>query len=149
MEAQAPAAQPTAEVLDEIVEEFELFDDWTERYKYIIDLGRKLPGIPEEYRTEEYKVRGCQSQVWLHADLTGGVVRYQAESDAAIVRGLIALTLRLYSGRTPDEILATAPEFIDRIGMNEHLSMTRSNGLQAVVKRIKMYAQAFKAIESR
>ena len=132
-------------VQEEIVEEFAFFDDWTERYKYVIDLGRKLPEMPEEFKTEENKVRGCQSQVWLYGDLREGRVWFQADSDAAIVRGLAALILRVYSGLTPDEILATEPEFVERIGMSEHLSMTRANGLRAMVKQIKIYGLAYKA----
>ncbi len=134
-----------AAVQEEIVEEFAFFDDWTERYKYIIDLGRALPPMDEGVKTEDNKVRGCQSQVWLFGDLKNGHVQFQADSDAMIVRGLAALILRFYSDRTPDEILAAEPEFIEKIGMSEHLSMTRANGLRAMVKQIKLYALAYKA----
>ena len=134
-----------AETQDEIVDEFEFIGDWTERYKYIIDMGRSLPPLPDEVRTEENQVRGCQSQVWLHGRLDGSAVYFDADSDALIVRGLIALVLRVYSGHTPDEILEAAPEFLGRIGMSEHLSATRANGLQSVLKQIKRYALAFKA----
>jgi len=130
---------------DEIVEEFEYLGDWTERYKYIADLGRKLPPFPEDQRRDENKVKGCQSQVWLSGRLEGGHVVFDADSDALIVRGLIALALRVYSSRTPEEILATPPEFVNRIGMSEHLSANRANGLQAVIKQIKRYALAFQA----
>jgi cysteine desulfuration protein SufE len=132
-------------VQEEIIDEFALFEDWTERYKYIIELGRELPEMPESLKTEENKVRGCQSQVWLAAGLHDGVITYQADSDAMIVKGLAALILRVYSGHTPEEILATEPTFIEQIGMSEHLSMTRSNGLRAMVKQIKLYALAFQA----
>jgi cysteine desulfuration protein SufE len=137
--------EPIATVQDTIVEEFAFFDDWTERYKYIIDLGRSLAPMDENVKTEENKVRGCQSQVWLFGKLWDGRVWFQADSDAMIVRGLAALILRFYSGRTPDEILGAEPEFIEKIGMSEHLSMTRANGLRAMVKQIKLYALAYKA----
>ncbi len=139
------ATEPMDAVQQEIVEEFAFFDDWTERYKYIIDLGRALPPMEDSVKTEANKVRGCQSQVWLFGDLEDGRVLFQADSDAMIVRGLAALILRFYSGRTPDEILAAEPEFIEKIGMSEHLSMTRANGLRAMVKQIKLYALAYKA----
>lgn len=141
----------TAEILsidnaqEEIVEEFEYLGDWTERYKHIADLGRKLPPFPEAERVEENKVKGCQSQVWLAGHLDGSRVIFDADSDALIVRGLIALALRVYSGRTPAEILDTPPEFINKIGMSEHLSANRANGLQSVIKQIKRYAVAFQA----
>jgi len=133
------------DVQEEIIEEFEYLGDWTERYKYIADLGRRLPPFPEMERREENKVKGCQSQVWLHAHLENGRVIFDADSDALIVRGLIALALRVYSERTPEEILATPPEFVTRIGMSEHLSTNRANGLQSVIKQIKRYALAFQA----
>ena len=133
------------QVQEEIVEEFELLGDWTERYKYIADLGRGLPPFPENERLDENKVKGCQSQVWLFGHLESGHVIFDADSDALIVRGLIALALRVYSGRTPEEILATPPEFVNRIGMSEHLSANRANGLQAVIKQIKRYALVFGA----
>ena len=139
------ATEPMDAVQDEIVEEFAFFDDWTERYKYIIDLGRALPPMEDSVKTEDNKVRGCQSQVWLFGDLRDGRILFQADSDAMIVRGLAALILRFYSGRTPDEILAAEPEFIEKIGMSEQLSMTRANGLRAMVKQIKLYALAYKA----
>jgi len=130
---------------EEIVEEFDYLGDWTERYKHIADLGRKLPPFPEDQRLDENKVKGCQSQVWLSGHLNGKQIVFDADSDALIVRGLIALALRVYSGRTPEEILDTPPEFINKIGMSEHLSANRANGLQAVIKQIKRYAVAFQA----
>ncbi len=125
-----------------IVEEFTLFDAWLERYEYIIELGKKLPGIAPEKRTAQYKVQGCQSQVWFDARREGGRVVYEADSDAMIVRGLIALLLRVYSGRTPEAILATSPQFLEKIELGSHLSGNRANGLASMVKRIHDYARA-------
>jgi cysteine desulfuration protein SufE len=142
------ATESITETQDEIVEEFEMLDEWTERYKYIIDLGRKLPELPDEFKTDEYKVRGCQSQVWLRADPRDDVIDFRVDSDAMIVRGLAALLMRVYSGRAPREILDSEPTFIERIGMGEHLSMTRANGLRAMVKQIKSYALGFDSLAS-
>ena len=125
---------------DELIDEFQLFDNWLERYEYLIDLGRKLPDFPDEWRTEEYKLHGCQSQVWLKALEEGDRLRFQAISDSAIVSGLIAVLMRVYSDRTPAEILATEPAFIDAIGLHEHLSPTRSNGLHAMIDAIRGHA---------
>lgn len=127
---------------DEIVEEFSLFGDWSERYQYLIDLGKKLPEFPPEDQTESWRVLGCQSNVWLkpEGDRTG--LHFRATSDSAIVRGLIALVLRVYSGRPAHEILAVEPDFVERIGLGGHLSPTRKNGLAAMLKKIKDYAQA-------
>jgi cysteine desulfuration protein SufE len=127
---------------DAIIEEFAFFGDWTERYQYLIDLGRKLPPFPEELKTEQYKVSGCQSQVWLVADGDARALTFRAISDSAIVSGLIALLLRVYSGRSAAEILDTPPRFIEAIGLAQHLSPTRSNGLAAMLKRIKDEARA-------
>ncbi|TLY51420.1 MAG: SufE family protein [Gammaproteobacteria bacterium] len=134
-EASAQAAQ------DAIVEEFSFFGDWTERYQYLIDLGRKLSPFPDALKTEERKVQGCQSQVWL--DVTGDAQRldFQAISDSAIVSGLIALLLRVYSGRSAREILDTEPRYIEAVGLAKHLSPTRSNGLAAMLATIKEYAR--------
>ena len=128
----------------EIVNEFSALTDWTERYKHIIKLGRDLDELEEEHKKEDNLVRGCQSQVWLVTDLDGDKVVYRGDSDAAIVKGLVALMIRFYSGRTPDEILATPPMFIKKIGMEQHLSPTRSNGLASMVKQMKIYAMAYK-----
>ena len=127
---------------EEIVDEFEFLDDWMDRYQHIVDVGRKLPPYPSEFRTDAYKVRGCQAQVWFHADERGGRLFFEAVSDAAIVSGLIALLLRAYSGFTPREILDAGHEFIDRIGLTEHLSPTRGNGLHAMLRTIRNYAAA-------
>jgi len=127
-----------------IIREFNLLGDWQERYKYIIKLGQKLEPIDQKHRIEENLVRGCQSQVWLVAELEGGQIIYRADSDAAITKGLVALMVRFYSGEEPDTILNTNPDFIKEIGMQEHLSPTRSNGLVSMVKQMKIYAMAYK-----
>ena len=124
----------------ELIEEFELFDNWLDRYQYLIDLGRKLPDFPAEWKTEENRLHGCQSQVWLKAFTEGERLKFQAVSDSAIVSGLIALLLRIYSDRTPAEILDTQPDFVDAIGLHQHLSPTRSNGLRAMINAIRNYA---------
>ena len=121
----------------ELVEEFALFDDWIDRYQYIIDLGRQLPVFPESEKTEEQKIKGCQSQVWLVTSLRGDCLEFQAVSDSAIVSGLIAILMRIYSGRSAREILATPPAFIKAIGLDQHLSPTRSNGLHAMLGAIR------------
>ena len=130
------------EAQDAIVEEFSFFGDWTERYQYLIDLGRKLPPLPEELKTEATKVQGCQSQVWLVASGDAGHLDFRAISDSAIVSGLIALLLRVYSGRSATEIIDTEPRFIEAVGLAKHLSPTRSNGLAAMFKRIQDEARA-------
>ena len=127
---------------EEIVEEFEFLDDWMDRYQHIVDVGRKLPPYPSELQTDAYRVRGCQAQVWFHAYERGGKLFFMAVSDAAIVSGLIALLLRAYSGFTPREILDAGHEFIDRIGLTEHLIPTRGNGLYAMLRTIRNYATA-------
>lgn len=124
----------------EIVEEFSFFDDWQDRYKYIIDLGRSLPEFPETLKTDDNKVSGCQSQVWFMAEEKEGRLYFKATSDAAIVSGLIALLLRVYSGHKPETILQAEPEFISRIDLADHLSPTRSNGLFAMIRAIKNLA---------
>ncbi len=130
-----------------IVDEFSLFDSWDDKYEYIIDLGKKLAPLPDEFKTEENKVKGCQSTVWLTADYTDGKVYYRAESDAVIVKGLISMLIRVLSGHTPDEIINAKMDFINKIGMTSHLAQTRSNGLLAMVRQMKHYALAFKAKE--
>jgi cysteine desulfuration protein SufE len=134
------------ETQTEIVEEFADFFDWEEKYAHIIALGRKLAPFPEEHRTETNKVRGCQSQVWLHAALQDGKVKFWGDSDALIVKGLVALALRVYSERTPEEITATEPDFIKQIGLDTHLSPTRTNGFASMIKQIKMYALGFSVV---
>ena len=124
----------------EIIEEFSLFEDWMDRYQYIIDLGRRLPEFPDELRTEENRIRGCQSQVWFVAERRDGRLYFRAISDAAIVSGLIALLLRLYNGRDPQDILDSPPDFVTALQLESHLSPTRSNGLDSMLKAIRGYA---------
>jgi cysteine desulfuration protein SufE len=130
---------------NEIVDEFAFFTDWQEKYEYIIELGRKLESYPEDKRTDEYKVKGCQSNVWLTAYEKDGRIYFLADSDSSIVRGLVYILLRVLSGRTPDEIINSGLEFIDKIGLRKHLAATRANGLMAMIKQIKMYALAYRA----
>jgi cysteine desulfuration protein SufE len=132
-----PSQPSAADTQKELIEEFGFFDDWTDRYQYLIDLGRNLPPFPEELRTEEHRLHGCQSQVWLHHDSDGGRLHFSAISDSAIVSGLIALLLRVYSDRSAEEILATEPDFITAIGLDSHLSPTRKNGLHAMLQAVR------------
>ena len=131
------------EIQDEIIEEFAAFDDWMDNYQLLIDLAGELPKLDERYKTEDNLIEGCQSRVWLHAEMTDGLVHFEAESDALIVGGIIALLIRVLSGQAPDDILHAELYFIDRIGLHEHLSPTRSNGLVAMVKQMRIYALAF------
>ncbi len=133
--------QSIEEVQQELIEEFQFLDDWMERYRYIIDLGRKLETFPEEWMNDVYKVKGCQSQVWLKPETVDGRLKFYAASDAAIVSGLIAILLRIYSNRTAEEILATPPTFIEGIGLDEHLSPSRSNGLHSMVQTMFAHAK--------
>ncbi len=130
---------------NEIIDEFSAFDDWMDRYQYLVELGNALPPLPEAEKTDQNLIDGCQSRVWLVADYADGRITFRGESDAVIVKGIVALLVRVLSGCTPDEILDSDLHFIDRIGLKEHLSPTRSNGLLAMVKQMKMYALAFKA----
>lgn len=130
-----------------IVNEFKAMPDWEDRYKRIIEYGRELPAMNPEHQIDKNKVKGCQSTVWLHAALENGGVTLQGDSDAMIVRGLIALLLKVYGGATPTEIIATPPDFINETGLGSHLSQTRANGLAAMVKQIKMYAAVFAAMQ--
>ena len=132
------------EIQDEIIDEFSVFDDWMDKYALLIDLGNSLPPIEEIYKTPENLIEGCQSRVWLQADYRDGRIWFEAESDAIIVKGIVSLLVRVLSGRTPDEILDAQLYFIEKIGLTEHLSPTRSNGLLAMVKQMRMYALAFK-----
>ncbi|MBR3896388.1 MAG: SufE family protein [Bacteroidaceae bacterium] len=133
------------ELQDEVIEEFSELDDWMDRYQLLIDLGNDQAPLDEQYKTEQNLIEGCQSRVWLQADYADGLVHFQAESDALIVKGIISLLIQVVSGHTPDEILESDLYFIERIGLKEHLSPTRSNGLLAMVKQMRMYALAFKA----
>ena len=137
------------EVKDEVIAEFNDFDDWMERSQHLIDLGTEQEPRDEKYKTEQNLIEGCQSRVWLQADEVDGKIIFQAESDALIVKGIISLLIKVLSGHTPDEILNANLYFIDKIGLKEHLSPTRSNGLLSMVKQMRMYALAFKAKEGK
>ena len=128
-----------------MVQDFKRFSDWEERYKHLIDLGKKMPAMDEAHKNPGNLVKGCQSQVWLHADLVGDKIIFQADSDASIVKGIIALLINVYSGSTPEEILSTKPLFLEDIGLREHLSMSRANGLNSMMKQISFFAVAFQA----
>lgn len=134
---------------DSITARFNAIEDWESRYREIIALGKQLPAMPEDLHTEANKVKGCQSQVWLSPRVEEGRIYFHADSDASIVRGLVALLVEVYNGHSPDEILAADETFLDRIGLIEHLSQTRSNGLSAMIKQIKYYALAYSAILKR
>ena len=133
------------EIQDEIIDEFSGFDDWMDKYQLLIDLGNEQEPLDERYKVESNLIDGCQSRVWLQADYEDGVIRFTAESDALIVKGIVALLIRVLSGHTPQEILDADLYFIEKIGLKEHLSPTRSNGLLAMVKQMRVYALAFKA----
>ena len=134
-------------IQDELIEEFSVFDDWMDRYSLLIDLGNSLPKMDEKSKTENNLIEGCQSRVWLNGEYKDGKVYYEAESDAVIVKGIVSLLIKVLSGHTPEEILNADLYFIEKIGLKEHLSPTRSNGLLAMVKQMKLYALAFKAKE--
>lgn len=134
---------------DEIIEEFSAFDDWMDKYSLLIELGNELDTFDEANRVEQNLIEGCQSKVWLHAEMKDGKIEFQGDSDAIIVKGIVALLLRVFSGHSPREILETDLYFIDEIGLKEHLSPTRSNGLVAMVKQIKAYALAFSVKQGR
>lgn len=136
------------EAEQQIIDEFELFEDWMDKYNYIIELGKELPLIDDQYKTEQYLISGCQSQVWLHADFKDGKINFTADSDAIITKGIINLLIRVLSGRTPQEILDCSLDYIDKIGLKEHLSPTRSNGLVSMIKQIKLYALGFSKISN-
>jgi cysteine desulfuration protein SufE len=126
----------------DIIDEFAMFDDWMQRYEYIIDLGKNLPLIEDQFKTDENLIKGCQSKVWLHATENDGVVYFRADSDAILTKGVIAILIRVFSEHTPQEIIDADTDFINEIGLKEHLSPTRANGLVSMVKQIKMYALA-------
>ncbi len=128
----------------EIIEEFEIFEDWMGKYEYLIDLGRSLPLINEKYKTEDKIIKGCQSQVWMHSELIDGKVVYTADSDAIITKGMVALMIRVLSNHTPDEIINAKLDFVEKIGLTKHLSPTRSNGLVSMIKQMKLDAIAYK-----
>lgn len=130
------------EIQEEIIDEFSMFDDWMERYEYIIELGKSLPIIDNEYKLDENLIKGCQSKVWMFSELENDTVKFTADSDAILTKGIVALLLRVYSGQKPSDILESNTDFIDKIGLKEHLSPTRANGLVSMIKQIKMYAIA-------
>ena len=133
------------QIQDNIIADFAAFDDWMDKYALLIDLGNALTPLDEQYKTPENLIEGCQSRVWLHANYEDGVIRFEAESDAVIVKGIVSLLVQVLSNHTPDEILNADLHFIDAIGLKEHLSPTRSNGLVSMVKQMRLYAMAFKA----
>ncbi|MEZ0311181.1 MAG: SufE family protein [Myxococcota bacterium] len=142
----------TASIADKqaaLIARFNAIPSWEDRYREIIRMGRDLPAFPEEHRLDKNKVKGCQSQVWMHARPESGRVHYEADSDAAIVKGLISLVLEVYSGHTFDEIIATPATFVDGLGLGQHLSQSRANGLSAMLKQVKLYALAFKAMANK
>ena len=136
------------EIQDELIEDFALFDDWESKYEYIIDMGKQLPPLPEHYKTEENIIKGCQSRVWLHAEADGDVVKFAADSDAIIVKGLVSMLVKVLSGHKPEEIASANLYFMERIGLHQHLAQTRSNGLASMVKQMKMYGLAYQSINS-
>lgn len=133
------------EIQNEIVDEFSMFDDWMQRYEYIIELGKSLPLIDEKFKTEENIIKGCQSKVWLQGEENNGKIAFTADSDAILTKGIIAILIRVFSNQKPSAILEANTDFIDEIGLKEHLSPTRANGLVSMIKQIKMYALAFEA----
>lgn len=133
------------EIQEEIVEEFAFFDDWMERYEHLIELGKSLPIIDPKYKLDENLIKGCQSKVWLHSDLKNNVSEFSADSDAILTKGIVALLLRVFNGQKPQDIVNADTSFIDEIGLKEHLSPTRANGLVSMLKQIKMYALAHQA----
>lgn len=141
--------KPIIEIEKDIVEDFALFDSWEDKYEYIIDLGKKLDVLEDEYKIEEHKIKGCQSTVWLTASFLNGKVIFKADSDAVIVKGLISMLIKVLSGHTPEEILAAKMDFIGEIGMMTHLAQTRSNGLLAMIKQMKNYALAYKMMDAK
>ena len=133
-----------SEIENQIIDEFSMFEDWMDKYNYLIELGKSLPLIDEKYKTDQYVISGCQSKVWLHAAIQNGQVIFTADSDAIITKGIINLLIRVLSNHTPDEIISSNMDFVDKIGLKEHLSPTRSNGLTSMIKQMKLYALAFK-----
>lgn len=133
------------EIQNEIIEDFTAFDDWMDRYNLLIDLGKELPEIDPKYKTGEYLIEGCQSKVWIHAEMKDGLIHFTADSDAIITKGIISLLIKVLNKRTPKEILDTDLKFIEAIGLQNNLSPTRANGLLAMIKQIKLYAMAYQA----
>jgi len=134
-----------SEIQDKIVDEFSMFDDWMDKYNLLIDIGKDLPVVDPKYKVRDFLIEGCQSKVWLHPDFDGTIITFKADSDAIITRGIVALLIRVLSGRTPEEILAADLYFIEKIGLRQNLSPTRSNGLLSMVRQMKLYAMAYNA----
>lgn len=132
------------ETENQIVAEFSMFDDWMDKYNYLIELGKSLPVIDDQYKTDQYLITGCQSKVWLHASLHEGKVIFTGDSDAIITKGIVSLLIRVLSGQTPDQVIDAKLGFVDQIGLQEHLSPTRSNGLLSMIRQMKLYATVFK-----
>jgi len=137
------------ETQDSIIEEFSLFDDWMDKYNLLIDLGKDLPVIDPKFKVKDFLIEGCQSKVWLHPDFDGNTISFSADSDAIITRGIVALLIKVLSGRKPDEILSAELYFIEKIGLRQNLSPTRSNGLLSMVRQIKLYAMAYDALKNK
>ncbi|HLN55512.1 MAG TPA: SufE family protein [Bacteroidales bacterium] len=137
------------EVQDNIIEEFSVFDDWMDKYNLLIDYGKDLPAIDPKFKVKDYLIEGCQSKVWLRPDYNGTIISFSADSDAIITRGIVGLLIKVLSGRTPDEILSAELYFIDKIGLRQNLSPTRSNGLLSMVRQMKLYAMAYNATEGK
>jgi cysteine desulfuration protein SufE len=133
------------EAQDELIEDFELFDDWESKYEYIIDLGKQFPPLGEQYKTEENIIKGCQSRVWLNAYMDGDLLKFEADSDAIIVRGLVSMLVKVLSGHTPEEIATSELYFMEKIGLHQHLAQTRSNGLASMLKQMRTYGLAYQA----
>ena len=136
-------SQSLTQIQQELIDEFAMFSDWQDRYEHLIELGKDLPLIPPEHKTDDNLVRGCQSRVWLHAAPQNGLIHFTADSDAMITKGIVALLVRVYNDRTPQEMLNASTEFIDKIGLREHLSPNRANGLSAMIDQMKRYALAY------
>jgi len=137
-----------SDTIEEIINEFSSFDDWMDKYNYLIDMGKSLPVLDEKHKIDSNLITGCQSRVWLHSEYKDGLILFTADSDAVITKGIVSLLLRVFSGHTPDEIIRAETEFLDVIGLKDHLSPTRSNGLISMIKQIKLYALAYKAGEN-
>ena len=137
------------EIQDSIINEFSVFDDWMDKYNLLIDMGKDLPVVDPKFKVKDFLIEGCQSKVWLHPELNGSRISFTADSDAIITRGIVSLLIRVLSDRTPDEIIGAELYFIDKIGLRQHLSPTRSNGLLSMVRQMKLYAMAYKATGNR
>lgn len=134
-----------AEIQQEIIDEFSMFDDWMQRYEYMIELGKSLPQIEEQYKRDDHLIKGCQSKVWVHAEMEDGKLHFTADSEAIITKGIIAILIRAFNDQSPADILAANTDFIDEIGLKEHLSPTRANGLVSMIKQLKLYAVAYQS----